>query len=78
MCMCIHAVAGEFTVAQDSKYADGLRRMFLLLIDNRDQPSGGMHVSQLLTSWIGYTVNWVRYKLSLDNSLSGSRSNIQV
>lgn len=28
---------------------------------------------KLLTSWIGYGLNYLRYKLSMDNSLSGSR-----
>ncbi|CAM9124184.1 unnamed protein product, partial [Phaeothamnion confervicola] len=71
-------MAGEWAVDGDTKYADGLRRLFLLFVLNRDAPSSGFKAGRLLLSWVGYTLNFVRYKLSLDNSLSGSRSNIHA
>jgi cyclopropane-fatty-acyl-phospholipid synthase len=75
-------LSGEWRVEEEGGEAegDGLARLFLLLISNRD-PAGSkgiMHVSKLATSWVGYTLNWIRLRFSLDNSLSGSRSNIQA
>lgn len=35
-------------------------------------------MSALLTSWVGCWLNFVRYRLSMDNSLTGSRSNISA
>ncbi|CAM9399488.1 unnamed protein product [Laminaria digitata] len=63
---------------------DGLRQVFLFFVDNRDvsndgrSSKGGMKAGKLLTSWLGYGLNYLRYKLSMDNSLSGSRSNIEA
>ncbi|KAG5191113.1 Mycolic acid cyclopropane synthetase-domain-containing protein [Tribonema minus] len=72
-------MAGEWAVADDTRYADGLRALFLLFVDNRDAEGGAaLSVSRLLTSWGGYMLNFVRYRLSMDNSLSGSRSNIHA
>eukprot|EP00611_Tribonema_gayanum_P027197 TRINITY_DN6646_c0_g1_i1.p1 TRINITY_DN6646_c0_g1~~TRINITY_DN6646_c0_g1_i1.p1 ORF type:complete len:495 (-),score=191.00 TRINITY_DN6646_c0_g1_i1:1535-2965(-) len=72
-------MAGEWGVADDARYADGLRALFLLFVDNRDAEGGAaLSVSRLLTSWGGYMLNFVRYRLSMDNSLSGSRSNIHA
>ncbi|CAM9148653.1 unnamed protein product [Chrysoparadoxa australica] len=69
-------IAGEWVVDKDNEYADGLRRLFLGLVSNRDAPAGGLSVGSLFTSWIGYSINFIRYKLSMDNSIGGSRSNI--
>eukprot|EP00953_Heterococcus_sp_UTEX-ZZ885_P015742 8870-Heterococcus_DN1.PRE.4 len=49
-------MAGEWVCEHDTLYADGLRQLFLLFVDNRDVPNGqGMKVTRLLTSWVGYT-----------------------
>ncbi|CAN0082345.1 unnamed protein product [Pylaiella littoralis] len=83
-------LAGEWEVVGENKEHDGLRHVFLFFVDNRDVSTdsrgrsggggggggGGMKAGKLLTSWIGYGLNYLRYKLSMDNSLSGSRSNI--
>lgn len=37
-----------------------------------------LQAGKLLTSWFGYGLNYLRYKLSMDNSLSGSKSNIEA
>jgi hypothetical protein len=51
-------MAGEWVCERDTPYADGLRQLFLLFVDNRDVPNGqGMKVTRLLTSWVGYTVS---------------------
>jgi hypothetical protein len=51
-------MAGEWVCEHDTLYADGLRQLFLLFVDNRDVPNGqGMKVTRLLTSWVGYTVS---------------------
>jgi hypothetical protein len=51
-------MAGEWVCEHDTVYADGLRQLFLLFVDNRDVPNGqGMKVTRLLTSWVGYTVS---------------------
>lgn len=73
-------MAGEFEVEGTGWNSDGLTRLFLLFIRNRDAPSGGKRfaVSALLTSWIGYGLNFLRYRLSMDNSLAGSRQNISA
>eukprot|EP00752_Nemacystus_decipiens_P004454 g4067.t1 len=77
-------LAGEWEVVGENKEHDGLRHVFLFFVDNRDVSTdtrgrrGGMKAGKLLTSWIGYGLNYLRYKLSMDNSLSGSRSNIEA
>ena len=37
-----------------------------------------LNVSNMFTSWIGYTVNWLYLRMSMDNSLSGSKPNIEA
>ncbi|CAN0083806.1 unnamed protein product, partial [Ectocarpus fasciculatus] len=77
-------LAGEWEVVGENEEHDGLRQIFLFFVDNRDVStdthgrSGGMKAGKLLTSWVGYGLNYLRYKLSMDNSLSGSRSNIEA
>jgi len=73
-------MAGEFEVEGTGWNSDGLTRLFMLFIRNRDAPMGGgrFAVGALLTSWIGYGLNFLRYRLSMDNSLAGSRHNISA
>lgn len=40
--------------------------------------SSCFQAGKLLTSWVGYGLNYLRYKFTMDNSLSGSRSNIEA
>lgn len=72
----------------------GLTRLFLLIIGNRDYPHSGKHkpvksgrgytgaftsASGLVLGKIGSFVNFVRYKLTMDNSeYGGSRKNIHA
>jgi hypothetical protein len=58
--------------------SDGLTKLFWLFIRNRDSNNSRFTMSALVTSWIGCWLNFVRYRLSMDNSLAGSRSNIQA
>ncbi|CAM9147396.1 unnamed protein product, partial [Sphacelaria rigidula] len=75
-------MAGEWELIGDNAEHDGLRQLFLFFVDNRDVSddgkNGGMKAGKLLTSWVGYGLNYLRYKFTMDNSLSGSRSNIEA
>ena len=76
-------MAGEWDVPGDEKVNyDGLSNLFHLFINNRG-PVGSMegsklNVKNMFTSWIGYTVNWLYLRVSMDNSLSGSKPNIEA
>ncbi|CAM9345742.1 unnamed protein product [Discosporangium mesarthrocarpum] len=76
-------MAGEWEIIDENPEHDGLRALFLFLIDNSrgtagSRSTGTMKVGRLLTSWVGYALNFVRLRLSMDNSISGSRSNIEA
>jgi len=61
-------IAGEWST-------DDLTALFNIFIANRD--NAGLSARSLWTSWIGTTVNYLSYAVQLDNSLAGSRKNIQ-
>uniref|UniRef100_A0A7S2XUH5 Amine oxidase domain-containing protein n=1 Tax=Fibrocapsa japonica TaxID=94617 RepID=A0A7S2XUH5_9STRA len=71
-------LAGEWEIDGENWNHDGLTRLFLLFVENRDAPSNSLNISNLISSWVGYGINFLRYRLSMDNSLSGSRSNIEA
>ena len=72
-------MANEWEVPGDSgKNHDGLSDLFHLFLQNRDQKSSKFNVSSMASSWIGYWLNWVYLRLSLDNSLTGSKANIEA
>ncbi len=77
-------MAGEFIVMSNKgeKTGDSLARFFHMLCLNRGYEGkssnslyAGGHVA---TSLIGSTLNWLYLRLSLDNSISGSQSNISA
>ena len=40
--------------------------------------STGLSVSKLATAWVGGAVNWLWYRLTMDNTIANSRSNIHA
>ncbi len=76
-------MAGEFIVESNEgdKVGDSLVRFFNLLCLNRGYEgkiSNTLYSRQVLTSTIGSTLNWLYLRLSLDNSISGSHSNVHA
>ena len=81
-------IAGEWDVAMsptvdtDSLHGSGdaLTRFLLLLIDNmptgRTAVSGGLDVRDMITASIGTAINALWFKLTMDNSIANSRTNI--
>ncbi len=75
--------AGEFIVEskKGEKEGDSLARFFHVLCLNRGyegEKSNTLYAGQVLTSIIGSTFNWIYLRLSLNNSISGSRRNINA
>lgn len=62
-------IAGEWTV-------DDLTALFNIFIANRDRSA--LSTGSLWTSWIGATVNYASFALTMDNSIAGSRKNIHA
>lgn len=75
-------IAGEWDVVNTGVNCDGLTKFLLLMIDNmpngKDRVSGGIDAGKLATAWIGSALNMLWYRLTLDNSISNSRSNIHA
>jgi len=81
-------IAGEWDVASSPFYdvdsphgsGDALTRFLLLLIDNmptgRTTVSGGLDVRNMITASIGTAINALWFKLTMDNSIANSRTNI--
>jgi len=81
-------IAGEWDVAMsptvdtDSLHGSGdaLTRFLLLLIDNmptgRTAVTGGLDVRDMITASIGTAINALWFKLTMDNSIANSRTNI--
>lgn len=75
-------IAGEWEVENTGAKADGLTKILMLLIDNmpngKDRVSGGVDAGKLATAWIGSALNMLWYRLTMDNSISNSRTNIHA
>eukprot|EP01035_Chromulina_nebulosa_P018365 gene18365-24061_t len=75
-------IAGEWEIVNTGANSDGLTKFLLLLIDNmpngKDRRSGGIDAGKLVTAWIGSALNMLWYRLTMDNSISNSRSNIHA
>ncbi len=77
-------MAGEISVEgkEGDKTGDSLARFFHLLCLNRGYEGSKSNTlyagGQLITAFIGSTINWLYLRLSLDNSITGSRSNISA
>ncbi len=77
-------MAGEIILEgkEGDKTGDSLARFFHVLCLNRGYKGNASNTlyagRQLVTSLIGSTLNWLYLRLSLDNSISGSHSNISA
>ena len=75
-------IAGEWAVEHSGPRFDGLTTFLLFLLENmptgKTHTSGGMDVSKLASAWIGSALNMLWYRLTMDNSISNSRSNIHA
>jgi hypothetical protein len=73
-------IAGEWAVQHCGPRFDGLTDFLTLLVSNMPTRgvSGGVDASQLVTAWLGSALNWLWYRLTMDNSISNSRSNIHA
>eukprot|EP00616_Rhizochromulina_sp_CCMP1243_P000430 CAMPEP_0118970178 /NCGR_PEP_ID=MMETSP1173-20130426/7124_1 /TAXON_ID=1034831 /ORGANISM="Rhizochromulina marina cf, Strain CCMP1243" /LENGTH=996 /DNA_ID=CAMNT_0006919503 /DNA_START=1 /DNA_END=2991 /DNA_ORIENTATION=- len=71
--------AGEWQVPEDDqRNYTGLTDLFHLFIRNRERDGSNLSVSHLVTSWGGYFMNWLNFRFSMDNSLTGSKPNIEA
>lgn len=77
-CCCWPAVRGQQVPGDARRNYDGLTDLFHLFIRNRERPGSQLSVGNLATSWIGYWWNWLNLRLSMDNSLTGSKPNIEA
>jgi len=64
-------VAGQWSV-------DDLGQLFAVLLKNRDRSGSGFKSRSLWTSWIGSSLNFLSYRMNLDNTVAGSRKNIHA
>ena len=75
-------INGEFEIENTGANCDGLTKFLLLLIDNmpngKYRVSGGIDANKLITAWFGSAMNWLWFKLIMDNSIANSRSNIHA
>ena len=75
-------IAGEWAVQHCGPHFDGLTKLLRVLLANmptgKTHTSGGIDVGKLTSAWIGSALNWVWYRLTMDNSISNSRSNIHA
>jgi hypothetical protein len=75
-------IAGEWEVENTGPYSDGLPKFLMTLIDNmpngKTHTSGGVDAAKMATAWIGSAINWLWYRLTMDNSIANSRSNIHA
>eukprot|EP01041_Mallomonas_annulata_P003419 gene3419-6783_t len=85
-------MADEWEVVKGGNNYEGMTRMLTLFISNMSSASsssstssskkgrmgGGLNVSNLATAWIGGLVNMFWYRLTMDNSIANSRSNIHA
>lgn len=75
-------IAGEWAVQHSGPHFDGLTKLLRILLDNmptgKTHTSGGIDVAKLTSAWVGSALNWVWYRLTMDNSISNSRSNIHA
>ena len=75
-------IAGEWEVENTGPYSDGLTKVLTNLIDNmpngKDRVKGGVDASKLATATVGTALNWLWYRLTMDNSIANSRSNIHA
>lgn len=71
-------MAGEWEVIGTGSYADGLTRLLNLFVSNRDSPKSSFSEANLFTAAVGMAVNALYYRLTMQNTLSGSRANIHA
>ena len=75
-------IAGEWEVENTGPYSDGLAKVLTNLIDNmpngKDRVKGGVDASKLASATVGTALNWLWYRLTMDNSIANSRSNIHA
>jgi hypothetical protein len=69
-------------VENTGPYSDGLTKVLLNLIDNmpngKTRVKGGIDASAMASAAVGTALNWIWYKLTMDNSIANSRSNIHA
>jgi len=71
-------MAGEWDMDTECPNFEELTDLLIFFCNNRDAPNSSLSVGAFITSWIGYGINFLRYRLGMDNSLSGSLSNISA
>ena len=75
-------IAGEWEIENTGPYSDGLAKVLTNLIDNmpngKDRVKGGVDASKLASATVGTALNWLWYRLTMDNSIANSRSNIHA
>jgi cyclopropane-fatty-acyl-phospholipid synthase len=75
-------IAGEWAVQHCGPRFDGLTSMLSVLLANmptgKTHVSGGLDASRLVSAWVGSALNWLWFRLTMDNSISNSRSNIHA
>lgn len=75
-------IAGEWEVEDTGPHADGLTRLLQLLLDNmptgKTKVAGGFDAAQMVTAWAGSAFNALWFKLTMDNTIANSRSNIHA
>lgn len=75
-------IAGEWEVEDTGPNADGLTSFLAILLDNmptgKTRVSGGLDAGQLVSAWVGSAINMLWYRLTMDNSIANSRSNIHA
>ena len=77
--MCVVTFVGRADSSAPYEHIHTYIYIYLFTHPPQQQPQAStLNVSALLTSWVGYGLNFLRYRLSMDNSLAGSRSNISA
>ena len=75
-------IAGEWEVENTGPFSDGLEKVLTNLIDNmpngKTRVRGGIDASKLASATVGTALNWLWYRLTMDNSIANSRSNIHA
>ena len=74
-------LAGEWEIEGTGTNYDGLTQLMLVLLDNVPNgkaPKAGIDFANMFSSWVGSVVNFLSYAITMDNSISNSRSNIHA
>lgn len=57
---------------------DDLDQLCAVLLRSRDRKGSGFQASLLWTSWVGSSLNYMSYRLNLDNTIARSRQSIHA